>query len=107
MPWPQAVLPPLPSADSATVALLLAHARLLNNAGMAYKGNIFGLEEARATLATNFEGTAAVCEAMKPKLGEHARIVNVTRWAGTLSFLGPWLGWGVLLSCSGGAPGNL
>ena len=50
-------------------------------AGIAFKGNAFGAEEAATTLATNFAGTRAVCERVLPLMPEHSRIVNVCRWA--------------------------
>ena len=49
-------------------------------AGMAYKGSVFGYQEARNTMATNFYGTADVCETLKPLLPKGARVVNVCRW---------------------------
>ncbi|BDA48368.1 Carbonyl reductase [NADPH] 1 [Coccomyxa sp. Obi] len=60
---------------------------LVNNAGIAYKGNIFGAEEARNTMATNFSGTRAVCERLERLLPEGGRIVNVCSLAGKLSIL--------------------
>lgn len=65
---------------------------LVNNAGFAYKGNTFGAEEARITIATNYEGTRAVTEALLPLLRpspEGARVVNVSSQAGLLSIVGP------------------
>lgn len=47
-------------------------------AGIAYKGNTFGPDEAQTTLATNFLGTKGVCEALAPLMGKGARIVNVS-----------------------------
>lgn len=48
-------------------------------AGVAYKGNTFGADEAAATIATNFLGTKAVCEALLPLLTKPGgRIVNVS-----------------------------
>jgi NAD(P)-dependent dehydrogenase (short-subunit alcohol dehydrogenase family) len=46
-------------------------------AGIAYKGDTFGADEAQATLATNFQGTAAVCEALAPLMPQGGRVVNV------------------------------
>ena len=52
---------------------------LVNNAGMAYKGNTFGADECEATINTNFRGTADVCEALAPLLPPgRGRIVNVS-----------------------------
>ncbi|CAL8463742.1 g3276 [Coccomyxa elongata] len=60
---------------------------LVNNAGIAYKGNVFGAEEARHTMATNFSGTRAVCERLERLVPEGGRIVNVCSLAGKLSIL--------------------
>lgn len=46
--------------------------------GIAYKGNTFGADEAQTTLATNFLGTKAVCEALAPLMPRGSRIVNVS-----------------------------
>ena len=51
-----------------------------SDAGIAFKGNTFGAEEAATTLATNFAGTRAVCERVLPLIPERGRIVNVCRW---------------------------
>jgi carbonyl reductase 1 len=50
---------------------------LINNAGMAYKGNVFGADEAQATIACNLTGTRVMTEAVLPLMHEGARIVNV------------------------------
>lgn len=48
-------------------------------AGVAYKGNVFGADEAATTIGTNFLGTRAVCEALEPLMTKPGgRIVNVT-----------------------------
>eukprot|EP00898_Chlorokybus_atmophyticus_P006979 jgi/Chlat1/7282/Chrsp58S09136 len=63
---------------------------LVNNAGFAYKGDEFGPDQARKTIAINVYGTMAVCERFKPLLrkSDHgARIVNVASSAGKLSIL--------------------
>lgn len=57
------------------------------HAGIAYKGNVFGAEEARNTMATNFSGTRAVCERLERLVPEGGRIVNVCSLAGKLSIL--------------------
>jgi hypothetical protein len=49
-------------------------------AGIAYKGNTFGYEEARTTMATNFLGTADMCETLNPLFSQRARVVNVCRY---------------------------
>ena len=56
-------------------------------AGIAFKGNAFGPEEAQATMATNLEGTRAVCEAVAPLMPSGGRIVNVCRLAGAAGLL--------------------
>ncbi len=50
-------------------------------AGIAFKGNTFGADEAATTLATNFAGTRAVCERVLPLMPKQSRIVNVCRLA--------------------------
>lgn len=50
---------------------------LVNNAGIAFKGNIFGADEAQATIDCNFKGTKAMTEALLPLIPEGGRIVNV------------------------------
>ncbi|KIZ01219.1 Carbonyl reductase [NADPH] 1 [Monoraphidium neglectum] len=59
---------------------------LVNNAGVAFKGDVFGAEECKATIDTNFRGTADACEALAPLLAEgRGRIINVSSGAGDLS----------------------
>ncbi len=57
---------------AALVAAVEAHGGVLdvlvNNAGIAYKGDTFGAEEARVTLGVNLHGTHAVTEALLPHL---------------------------------------
>lgn len=59
---------------------------LINNAGIAFKGDIFGASEAKTTLDTNLRGTINVTEAFLPLLrkSDDARIVNVCSQAGRL-----------------------
>lgn len=56
-------------------------------AGLAYKGNTFGAEEARHTMNVNLFGTRALCEALLPLMQKGDRIVNVCSRAGLLSQL--------------------
>lgn len=53
-------------------------------AGIAYKGSTFGADEAEITLRTNYYGTMAVCERLKPLLKANSRVVNVTSQSGLL-----------------------
>jgi hypothetical protein len=68
--------PPCPEAAAnliRTVGAPSAGQSTANNmcaAGIAYKGNVFGAEEAQTTLATNFAGTRAVCERLAPLIPE-------------------------------------
>jgi len=56
---------------------------LVNNAGFAYKGNIFGAQELRDTLAINYSGTVRVCEALAPLIVDgDGRIVTVGSMSG-------------------------
>lgn len=55
--------------------------------GIAFKGNTFGPKEAQQTLDTNFLGTKAVCEAVKPMMVKGGRIVNVCSMAGKLRII--------------------
>jgi carbonyl reductase 1 len=47
-------------------------------AGMAYKGDTFGADEAQITLATNYFGTKAITEALIPLMEPGGHIVNVS-----------------------------
>lgn len=55
--------------------------------GFAYKGDVFGADEADQTISVNYRGTRAVCEAVQPLLTKNARIVNVSSRAGLLKIL--------------------
>jgi carbonyl reductase 1 len=50
---------------------------LINNAGMAYKGNIFGADEAATTINCNLKGTRNATEAFLSLIGHGGRVVNV------------------------------
>lgn len=50
---------------------------LVNNAGIAYKGSIFGADEAQNTIDCNLKGTREMCNAVLPLMPEGGRIVNV------------------------------
>ena len=68
---------------------------LVCNAGFAFKGSIFGADEAAETFAVNYAGTARVCERLTPLLlasaaatsGAKARVVTVCSMAGKLKIL--------------------
>lgn len=67
---------------------------LVNNAGMAYKGSVFGAQEAEVTIRTNYGGTRDITEALLPLLrpsAHGARVVNVCSQAGLLKILSPEL----------------
>jgi len=58
---------------------------LINNAGIAFKGDIFGADEAEQTIAVNYTGTKYMCEAFLPLLEKSlvgGRCVNVCSVAG-------------------------
>lgn len=55
--------------------------------GFAYKGDVFGADEADKTISVNYRGTRAVCEAVQPLLTKNARIVNVSSRAGLLKII--------------------
>ena len=66
---------------------------LVNNAGMAFKGDAFSVRVAEETIGTNFRGTALVTEHFLPLLLETAaasngmtpaRVINVCSMAGLL-----------------------
>eukprot|EP00198_Chlamydomonas_reinhardtii_P012200 XP_001701537.1 short chain dehydrogenase/reductase [Chlamydomonas reinhardtii] len=61
---------------------------LINNAGFAYKGNIFGADEAQTTININFAGTRHLTEKLVPLLqGPCPRIINVSSRAGLRSIV--------------------
>jgi carbonyl reductase 1 len=59
-----------------------ALAILINNAGIAAKGDTFGPEEARLTLDTNFRGTRRVTRALRPLMRRSCAVAAATRRAG-------------------------
>ncbi|DBA83911.1 TPA: hypothetical protein ACH3X1_006414 [Trebouxia sp. C0004] len=60
---------------------------VVNNAGFAHKGDIFGADEAAFTIGVNYRGTRSVCEAVQPLLTQNARIVNVSSRSGLFKIL--------------------
>eukprot|EP01100_Stratorugosa_tubuloviscum_P011239 TRINITY_DN498_c0_g1_i1.p1 TRINITY_DN498_c0_g1~~TRINITY_DN498_c0_g1_i1.p1 ORF type:complete len:273 (-),score=130.81 TRINITY_DN498_c0_g1_i1:55-873(-) len=55
---------------------------LINNAGMAFKGNAFDEHVARTTINTNYYGTIRICNHLIPLLNVNSRVVNVSSTAG-------------------------
>jgi carbonyl reductase 1 len=60
---------------------------LVNNAGMAYKGDAFGADECQITLETNLFGTVAITRALLPLMQDKGRIINVSSRAGRISIV--------------------
>ncbi|CAG8780716.1 11064_t:CDS:2, partial [Racocetra persica] len=60
---------------------------LINNAGIAFKGDIFDINVVRTTLGTNFYGTLNVFNTLYPLIRPNGRIINVSSTAGKPSFL--------------------
>lgn len=60
---------------------------LINNAGMAYKGDVFNEEVVRVTFQTNFYGTIDFTEKMLPYIVDSGKIITVASSAGKLSRL--------------------
>eukprot|EP00798_Chlamydomonas_sp_ICE-L_P001592 gene1592-32980_t len=56
----------------------ITDAESVNNAGFAYKGDVFGADEAETTLKTNYYGTALACNGLLSVLREDSRIVNIS-----------------------------
>lgn len=55
---------------------------LINNASIAYKGDAWGADEAKATVHTNYVGTARLTHLLLPCLAPPARIVTVASRSG-------------------------
>ena len=60
---------------------------LLNNAGMAYHGDIFNEEVIRVTFQTNFYGTVELTEKMSPYMSESSKVIFVASSVGKLERL--------------------
>ncbi|CAG9466319.1 unnamed protein product [Pedinophyceae sp. YPF-701] len=60
---------------------------LLNNAGMAFKGDTWGADECRQTFAVNYYGTKQTTEALLPLIPAGGRVVTVCSRAGLSSIL--------------------
>jgi carbonyl reductase 1 len=66
---------------------------LINNAGLAFKGDTFGASEAQQTFSVNYEGTKRMCQAITPLMRKgsktsKSRVVNVCSMAGKLRIVG-------------------
>ncbi|CAI2181996.1 11416_t:CDS:2 [Funneliformis geosporum] len=60
---------------------------LINNAGIAFRGNVFDTNVVRTTLATNFYGTLNVCNHLYPLIRPNGRLVNISSGVGKLKIL--------------------
>ena len=60
---------------------------LVNNAGFAFKGSIFGADEAQITFDTNLFGTVAITRAVLPLVKDGGRIITVSSRAGSRSIV--------------------
>jgi carbonyl reductase 1 len=64
---------------------------LVNNAGMAHKGDAFDAKVVRTTLKTNCSGTYVVTQTMLPVMRKGGRIIMVSSYSGRLEILSPEL----------------
>jgi carbonyl reductase 1 len=64
---------------------------LVNNAGMAFKGDDFDENVARTTMRCNFYGTVRITSALLPRIVPGGHIINVSSRAGLLKLLSPAL----------------
>jgi len=55
---------------------------LINNAGMAWKGDSFDEKVAKTTIGTNYFGTQNVCKNFLPLIKENGRVINVSSSVG-------------------------
>jgi NAD(P)-dependent dehydrogenase (short-subunit alcohol dehydrogenase family) len=77
---------------------------LVNNAGMAFKGDAFDENVARTTLSCNYYGTERITSALLPLIHPEGHVINVSSRAGLLKILSPTLQQRFLsedLTCSG------
>jgi NAD(P)-dependent dehydrogenase (short-subunit alcohol dehydrogenase family) len=64
---------------------------LVNNAGMAFKGDDFDENVARTTLRCNFYGTVRITSALLPRIVPGGHVINVSSRAGLLKLVSPAL----------------
>jgi NAD(P)-dependent dehydrogenase (short-subunit alcohol dehydrogenase family) len=64
---------------------------LVNNAGMAFKGDAFDENVARTTMSCNVYGTIRITSALLPRILPGGHVVNVSSRAGLLKLLSPEL----------------
>lgn len=64
---------------------------LINNAGIATKGDTFNRDVVDTTIACNYTATLSMCEAFLPIMSKGGRLVNVSSMAGKLGRLSPEL----------------
>ncbi|CAG8432928.1 6074_t:CDS:2 [Diversispora eburnea] len=60
---------------------------LINNAGMAFKGDSFDINVVRTTFATNFYGTLNVSNHLFPLIRPNGRLINISSGVGRLSII--------------------
>jgi len=81
--------------DDSSIASLAEHVKkeyggldvLVNNAGMAFKGDAFDENVARITVGMNFFGTLSVCRQFLPLMRTNGRVVNVSSAVARASLL--------------------
>jgi len=55
---------------------------LINNAGIAWKGDAFDTEVVKGTFATNYYGTVDLTEKLKDFIADNGKIISITSSAG-------------------------
>ncbi len=88
-------VPPLPDSSPSVQALAAALPpsiwALVNNAGMAFKGDAFDENVARTTFRCNYYGTIRITTALLPRIVPGGHVINVSSRAGLLRLLSPSL----------------
>jgi len=59
---------------------------LINNAGMAFKGDAFNETVATVTIGTNYYGTLRMCQEFLPLMRVNGRVINIASQAGERAF---------------------